>query len=189
MVPEPSHDELARLWQNQGLQEGRMSLQDVRARARAMERASRWRNGSEYLAGIIVLFVVVWAFPTLPNVVLQIGAAMMVLTVLYLAYAVHRRGSVRRLPVDLGTTDSVAFHRTELIRQRDALRSVNRWYLLPFVPSIATMSVGGFIERPERWLFTAGFVVIWIATHVTILGLNHRVARRVEGEISALDQI
>ena len=40
------------------------------------------------------------------------------------------------------------FHRSELVRQRDLLRSVWWWYLLPFVPGMLLIPVGSSLDDP-----------------------------------------
>jgi hypothetical protein len=84
--------------------------------------------------------------------------------------------------------EGFAFHRAELVRQFDAVRSVQRWYLLPLVPGPLVVLFGSVIEHPERWLARAGVLVAWALLYGVILRLNQRAAVRLEGEIATLDE-
>jgi hypothetical protein len=80
------------------------------------------------------------------------------------------------------------FLRAELIRQRDLLRSVWGWYLLPFVPGLLLILVGVALERPERrdWLAPG---IVAAVTFVGIGLLNQRVARKLQRRLDDLDGV
>lgn len=189
MHPDRPTDRVSQLWQEQILEGRPMVLDEVRNRVAVLERAVRWRNGSEYAAGVLGLAVIARALPALPNVVFQIGAVMLALGAVYVAYNLHRRTSARTLPAALGITEAVAFHRAELLRHLDALRSVQRWYLLPFVPGMATILIAALIEHPEQWASRLAVVPVWVLLHWWILRMNERAAVKVEREIGALDAL
>jgi hypothetical protein len=60
---------------------------------------------------------------------------------------IYKRASPVTLPVDLALTASLEFHRRELVRQRDLLRSVWRWYIGPIVPGLVVFYAG---IKPQR---------------------------------------
>ena len=72
----------------------------------------------------------------------------------------HLWGTARTLPSDLALTSALEFHRVQLERQRDLLRSVWWWYLLPFAPGVLVLEIGHALAQPERMV------------------ANHRVERR-----------
>jgi uncharacterized protein involved in response to NO len=76
------------------------------------------------------------------------------------------------------------FHRSELERQRDMLRAVPRWYLLPLVPGIATAIV-------VRWepLVDLGAAAIAFGMFYLIWRLNRWGAKQldVQAQASALE--
>ena len=187
-----AHDDfgrdLNRLWQDQPVEEVSMTLDDIRARARKMERTVSRRNLREYAGALVVVVgcgLIAWL---VTSVVWIAGSALIVLGTLYVVYHLHKWGTARSMPADLAVTDCLAFHRAELVRQRDLLRSVWSWYLLPFVPGWAVIIVGRAIERPDRWLLALGMAVFVGATFFGIGKLNERVARKLQRKIDGLDQ-
>jgi hypothetical protein len=46
-----------------------------------------------------------------------------------------------------GVSTCIEFHRRTLERQRDALRGVGSWYLLPLVPGIAVIMIGTAVNK------------------------------------------
>jgi RNA polymerase sigma-70 factor, ECF subfamily len=97
----------------------------------------------------------------------------------------HRRGSARSVPAGVDAKASIVFHRSELERQRDALRTVWRWYLLPFVPGIAATQIAagmdGGINRAI--VITA---LCSVALFAGVWALNQWGARKLERKIQQL---
>ena len=92
----------------------------------------------------------------------------------------------RRL--DLGLRGSLDFHRVQLERQRDLLRSVWSWALLPFVPGFLVLQIGLALALPAR---TARFIVIGVLFVVLTVGLhalNRRVAARIQQRLDRLKE-
>jgi|KBSMisStandDraft_5_1062788.scaffolds.fasta_scaffold07470_2 hypothetical protein len=180
--------DLNRLWQEQPAEEVRMKLEDTRARALKLKNRGDRRNLREYAAAVVVLVAcIAWGLRE-KNVVVIIGAGLMVLGTLYVVYHLHRYGTVRSMPSDLGLKDCLDFHRAELVRQRDLLRRVWWWYLLPFVPAWALILIGRLIEHPDRWLRALGAAAIFAASFIVIGKLNERAARRLQSGIEDLDR-
>jgi uncharacterized membrane protein (DUF485 family) len=98
---------------------------------------------------------------------------------LYMMFQLYRRGGALRVPAGAGIMATLEFHRLELERQRDALHSVWKWYLLPFAPGFLAVAVVGAIDEGINFKlvrFVAGavilFVVLWI--------LNEHAARKLD---------
>ena len=165
-----------------------MTLDDIRIRAQKMERTVGWRNLREYAGALFVVVafsVIAWREA---NVVVIGGSGLAVLGTLYVVYHLRKWGTARPMPTDLAVTDCLKFHRAELVRQRDLLRGVWTWYLLPLVPGAAVIIVGRAIERPDRRLLALGVAVFVAATFFGIGKLNERVARKLQRRIDTLDQ-
>ncbi len=82
------------------------------------------------------------------------------------------------------------FHRAELVRQRDALRSVWLWYLAPMLPGMLLLFAGSSQVLSGGWpaLVSFGLVAAFVgAVFVTIGVLNSKAAKRLQEEIEALD--
>ena len=182
------HDDVQRLWRDQPSEGVRMSAQEVRGLAEKFERTISRRNRREYIASA---FVVVWfsAWGWLAGrAVVALGCWLVVLGTAFVVFHLHLRGTARRPPGEQDVVSCVEFTISELVRQRDLLRSVWWWYLLPFVPSMLLIVVGGTLERPERWDWLAAGGVSAV-TFVGIGLLNQRVARKLQRRVDDLDAL
>ncbi len=87
----------------------------------------------------------------------------------------------------------IDFHRGELTRQRDALRSVAVWYLAPFFPGVILLFLGRWFQahashRPvglDHLIIVLCGVIIALFWLVVWL-LNQRVAERLQRRIDEL---
>ena len=79
------------------------------------------------------------------------------------------------------------FHRRELVRQRDLLRSVLWWYIGPFVPGLVVFGSGVTPRRGAGSLLNA----MPLSLHVRLGGLwlNRRAAARLDRQIAELDNL
>ena len=85
------------------------------------------------------------------------------------------------------------FLRAQLVRQRDALKSVFWWYMLPFIPGLAMILIGNGMETPAgqgppiwvRWLALA----VMAGVFAGIWWLNQRVARKLQRHIDEIDAL
>ncbi|HWF07406.1 MAG TPA: hypothetical protein VG297_03025 [Bryobacteraceae bacterium] len=173
-----------RLWQGQEVEKVTLTVDEVRHRATRFERRIYGRNRREYVAAVLVIaFFTPQLWRThgwrLTPVVLLIAGTV------YAMFQLHRRGSARPVPADLGIRGSIECHRVELERQRDALHSVWHWYLLPFVPGLAAGLVVTEIDRGinARWIGTGVFFVVVL---VGVWALNERGARKLDRKIQEL---
>ncbi len=169
------------LWQNQEVVRVTITLDDVRHKASRFERRIHWRNVREYVAGgsAVVFFSVQllrhqWHFA--PALLLGIAGT------LYAMLQIYRRGRARLVPGDAGIMATLEFHRLELERQRDALSTVWRWYILPFVPAplavIAIIISDRGIHAP-----LIGLVAFFVLVFVGGWKLNERAARLLNRKI------
>ena len=105
---------------------------------------------------------------------------------IYVMFQLHRRGAAGSLPIDAGLRASLDFHIRELERQRNAVRTVWMWYLLPFLPGfVAELLVLASIERG----INAGLIefgVIFLAVFVWVWRLNESAARKLDRQIEEL---
>ena len=191
MTHEPSQQDMRTLWRNQEMESYPFSLEEIRSQARRFQSQIRWRNLREYLAAVVggVLFVYLFWFRD--DTLVRIGVALTVAGALYVCYQLHKRGSVRKLPAELALKTCLEFHRTELVRQRDLLRDVWRWYLLPVVPGFSLIVLADAVSfSSSLWAFALLFlvVVVWAVVFWSIAALNMREARRLQQEIDALDK-
>jgi membrane protein implicated in regulation of membrane protease activity len=181
------------LWRNQKT-EDTVTLENVHERAAKFQKRVRNRNRREYIAAVFVIAVFSWYIWILPDWYMKAGSALVIIAALFVTWQLHVRGSASRLPQDGSAMGDIDFHRRELIRQRDALKSVWLWYLAPFVPGMVLFTFGmyrhlvatGHAVHPTRFALAAAgnllvFAIIWI--------LNAWAARRLQRRIDELDRL
>ncbi|MEQ1811751.1 MAG: hypothetical protein ABL889_17610 [Terricaulis sp.] len=189
------HDPLQKLWTQQTQEPFTMSLAEVHLHAQRFQSRIRSRNMIEYGAAVIVIAAFAWMAVTIPEPIVRVGAALIIAGALYVCWKLHELGrAATRGELDAGAQSWAAFHRAELTRQRDALRTVWSWYLAPFVPGMLVFLAGvSFTEAnpaplPARLgVFLAGLGIM-AAVYAVIWWLNAIVAKRLDAEIAALDQ-
>jgi hypothetical protein len=116
---------------------------------------------------------------------LRIGHLLIVAGMLYLVAQLHARASARKPPRDGTAMEYLACLRIELARRQQALATVWRWYLLPFVPGTLVITGARAMEEPEfAWLpHLLGFGALLFAVHL----LNRFAAARIGKRLAALD--
>lgn len=186
-------DPLRDLWATDQGDKFTMSIAELSARSDRFRSKIKRRNLTEYLAAILVIGIFGWLAYSIPVLSVRIGAGLIILAAIYISWQLNKVASVDtgEAPVD----NLANMHRRELIRQRDALRSVWRWYLMPFVPGIVVFTLGTTIEAGAS-------VPLWavIVTSIVSLGfsgaiffgvwaLNAYAARKLDEQIKELDSV
>ena len=178
-----SEDKLSELWKSQPLEPLQpVPLAEIRQQASEFQQRVFRRNRREYIAGAIVAPVFLayaWIFPYW---VTKLGALLTVLGTAIVMWQLYRRSSSRALPEALGSSH-VAFHRSELVRQRDALRDVWLWYIGPLLPGFLVFMWGRQAELglSHPWLY-----VIGLGLMLAIAVINRFAARRLQRQIDEL---
>ena len=170
-----------------------MSLDDIRRKAQKFDRTIRRRNGREYIAAAFVVAIFgyyIWHFH---EWFLRIGSGLVIAGAVYMVWQLHRRGSAASEAADLGLTTGLAFYRKELERQHALLSSVWRWYLGPFVPGLAVITLGAAIANPAHspyaWMFAGSYAVVVAIAFWLLARLNQRCADGLQGQIDELDAV
>lgn len=126
------HD-LKALWQSLPTTPVLFSPEDMRVKAEGFRGHIRRRNLKEMSIWLAVCLPLCW-FATWPiSVLWDVGCVLLVLGCAFAAVNLHRRSG----PLVRETTPAVAlveFHRAQLAHERDMLRGMWRWYLLPVLP-------------------------------------------------------
>jgi hypothetical protein len=188
MIDDGDHNDVQRLWREQPSEEVQMSAQEVRGLAERFERTISRRNRREYAASaVVVVWFSVWAWFA-RSALVALGGWLVALAALWIVFYLHRRGNARRLAGEQDVMSGLEFTRSELVRQRDLLRTVWWWYLLPFMPGMLLIHVGYSLEHPERWSLRALGIFVAV-TFVGIGLLNQRVARKLQRRIDDLDAV
>jgi hypothetical protein len=168
------------------------SVGELEKRESALARKESTRRWSESVAGglsIAALGAIAVGLASMPRT--RIAAALLVLGELAVIATLWRRATRRRVPPPMAasTSEHIAHYRAELLRERDALRSVERWYLAPTAPGLLYFPIAIADD-----LGIDGFVmeVVWAISFavvaMVIVGVQRRAACRLDREIAALGE-
>ncbi len=179
--------DLKDIWKSQETEEAPMAIEDIRAQAGKFHSRIRARNLREYIGSIFVIAVFGFYIWTFPNPLMRLGSTMIIAGTLYMVWQLRKRGSSDPLPSVDSASAWLDYHRHALETQRDALRSIWKWYLAPFVPGLIVFLAGKVQSQPHRmWLPTAIAAVICFAVISGIWMLNAWGARRLQRQIDRL---
>lgn len=193
MTNESSPNDMRNIWQNQKTEGPRMSIEEIRGRAGKFERKIYWRNAREYIVALGMVVFFGFEFWRIPYALTRVGYGLMIAGLLYVVWQLHRRGSSRTVPEELGLATSLEFFRRELEKQRALVANVWTWYLGPLVPGWVVLTVAiartnpghlrhiGLTLAVLNLVAALGFIFVW--------RLNQRAARRLEHRIAELDAL
>lgn len=177
--------ELKNAWKAQPTAPLVLDTAQLEKRARRFRLAVRLRNAVEYAAGLFVMAVFLWYAWRFPGVLMRTGSLLAAVGVGVVLWQLHCRASARALLPDTGAA-CIDFHRADLERQRDALRSVWRWYIAPLVPGVVVFRWGVETELADSTLFARGpganLVIAGVFIAVILLNLwgAHRLQKRID---------
>ncbi len=184
----PNDQELKALWRDQEQESGPMTIEHIHARA--FQSRVRSRNVIEYAACAIVIAVFIGYAAIFPNALLKLGSVMTALGAAFTAWQLHRRASAKSLPTNASAVSSLAFHREELARQRDAVRSVAWWYIAPYAPGLGVFMGGLAQTLPDgsrgALVPLGALILVYVVAHTI---LNRRAAKRLQREIDDIDAL
>ncbi len=182
-------DELRDLWQKQEVEEVRISVEELRAKAAKFQRRIQWRNLREQTACLIVIFVFGAMCVKTSQAVPRVSYVLIIVAALYIAWHLQARGAPRSLPAEMGRANGIEFYRSELERQRNLLRSIWKWYLGPMLPGMALLITYAIVTAPPgRRTFPAVYAVVAAAFFWLVSLINQRAAERFNRQIAELDR-
>jgi hypothetical protein len=184
-------DPAKQAWQASVEIAGAPPLEAVRKGADKFYRYVKWRNLVEYGACVIVVGGFGSYIFTLPHVLQKIGSVLVILAVFYIAWQLHRRASAVP-PEAAGTMPLLLFARAQMVRQREALRSIFGWYIAPFLPGLAVFMTGTLLEKRAGVglgpIDAIGSAVM-LAVFAAVWWLNQLGARRLQRHIDEIDAL
>jgi hypothetical protein len=166
----------------------------LRTRADEFHRRVRRRNQREYIAAVPLVPLFAWIGWASGDTLMRIACIVLIAGIALVVWNLSRRGAQPMPEAEALAVPALAFHRAQLVRQRDALRTVWRWYLAPFVPGVALFLAAIYQIMHAHRSAAATLVgvglpaAVVIAVFVGIHFLNRAGARRLDREIAALDQ-
>jgi hypothetical protein len=187
----PNND-MRELWQAQGSGSAPMPLEELRRKAGLFRSRIVRRNLREYAAAAVVAMWFSYCAWRVTDPLARVGNALVVTGDLYVVFELHRRASAPAAPGALEWLACVEFHRAQLVRQRDALASVWKWYIGPFVPGMVILLTGGIIAG-FRHSLRIGLLSLIPAAFVGLVfwgvgRLNRKAADWIQRQIDALDE-
>ncbi|GAB2849862.1 hypothetical protein GCM10027277_17550 [Pseudoduganella ginsengisoli] len=188
-----NEDDIKNLWRSAPAAGSVTPLQeaDLAKRARRFQRRIAFRNFTEYAAALLVCAGFVFYLWEFPDPLMRAGSLLSIFGTLVVVWQLHRRASSRPMPGEESALPSRDFHRAELVRQRDALRSVWLWYVGPLVPGMVVFRMGVNANPDPSLPFARGWAAEGFIACV-ILGvilLNLYGAHKLQRQIDQLDQI
>lgn len=179
-------EDLLRSWQSQPTEASPVSIEQLQVKVRAFRRRTRLGYVLECIAAVLVALgygAAVWA---LPNPWIKAGSALIILAGVFIFFQFRKRWNMRAAPAESLAVQVLEFHRRELVRRRDMLRSSWVWYISPLVPGMLVYWLGMMQAYPQNPFNMIG-VVACFAGFFAVGLLNEWRARRVQREIDALD--
>lgn len=181
-------ENLKNLWQNQRVEPIQMSLEEIRKRAERFQKRIRNRNLREY-AGAAYVFAAsgyfIWRLPYV-----RLGSVLLIAGTLYVVYQLHKRGAAKTVPESLALGTCLEFHRLVLERQRDLVRDVWKWYLLPLVPGMMGVIAGLLLHLPaDDRIRMLPFILFCAAFFYAVWRLNQRGANKLQRQIDDLNSM
>jgi hypothetical protein len=197
MTKEQQFDDLQTLWQHQPTDSYIISLADIQQKAARMQRQIYWRNCREYIAAAILIPIFGYIFWAHDARLPRFGLALIVAAIIYTIYQLHRKGSARTIPSEMGSNSCLDFHLKELQRQLSALRNIWSWYLRPFVPGMAiylvSMTIPVAISKGLNILLAlitlCGSAFFVALIFIGIYRLNQRAADNLQHQIDTLNAL
>lgn len=199
MTNDSASENLRSVWQGQTTEAIQLAPEMLDRKLRRLQRGISRRNVREYCAVVFVVAAFAyyeWKFPT---ILLRIGSGLVIGGALFTAYELHRRASARQAPVDMARNTCLDYYISELVRQRDALRAVWVWYLLPFVPGLCVFLFGltrftvagaqsAFhpISRQVAAVFFAGCAAFVGLVFFAVFKINQWAATKLQSQIDEL---
>lgn len=172
-----------------------MSLADIHDRAARFQSRVRTRNTLEYLAAAFVVACFGWTAASVPEPIVQVGAGLIIAGALYVCWQVYKLGrAATQDELHAGAQSWAAFHRAELTRQREALRTVWSWYLAPFIPGMLVFLVGVSFTSANPVPLVAKLVVLVLGAAIVgsvfaaVAWINALAVKKLDAEIAALDR-
>lgn len=199
MPNEPASHDVKQLWQAQTREPVGISPEELRRMAQKLPKTILRRNLIEYVTAAFLIAIFGYYCWKFEAALVRLGCALIIAGVLFVVYQLHKRGSAKSVPAELALNTCLEFHRVELERQRDMLRNVWSWYLLPLVPGLLVFMIGlfSFVLQLPGARAHIGFVAAWFvgtaafcaAVFALVWKVNQLAASHLQNRIDALDTL
>ena len=185
-MPTQKDADVGQIWRSQAPEIQPVAIE--RMLARSFQSTVSLRNFFEYVAAAAIIIAFGYSAATESSWIAQAGYVLGIAATVYISWQLHARASARNLP-PTGALSALAFHRAELARQRDALRSVWGWYLAPMIPFFVVVTLGRLLEKPSDWPFWVAWLAVAGLILAGVLHLNLRGAEALQRDIEEIDAL
>jgi hypothetical protein len=172
-----------------------MSIEQIRNEAGRFQRKVQRRNLREYIAALAVILFFGRIFLRANDLLVRVGCGLIIAGVAYVTWHLLSKGSPGSLDENAGLSNWIDFRRNELVRQRDLLKSIWRWYLGPLIPGIAAMFLafaqavlGGHLHVKHPGVSVGVDGLFFVTVFLVAARLNARAARKLQRQIDDLDR-
>jgi hypothetical protein len=191
MANEHSSDDAIEIWQSQHVEPLTMSIEELRSRAMKFESQIRLRNRRETIVAGVMIPIFALFLRWFPSPLERAGSILIIAGILFVIYRMNSMAAPAGVPAGGGLETCVAFHRRELERQRDLLRSIAFWYLGPLVPGLVLFNLAVIAPHirpghPTDWWRALPFLAIAAAWFRFTIRLNRRAAHTLQRAIDDL---
>jgi hypothetical protein len=180
---------LLSIWQRQATSSADFTPEQLRERAEQFQAHVRRRNIRDYICAALPALGFASFIFLIQSPLAKLGSAMMMLWGLYFIYGLKRFGSSSTVPTTADTQSCRAFHRGQLVRQRD-LALGRPWGIALIVPGLALFAIGIQLasKHPDDWTKTIGLIGIFIFVCIAVVIDGQLIADKLQQEIDLLDE-
>lgn len=139
-MPGDGFDAVRAAWRSENEELYTISVEELRSKAEQLSARVHRRNLVEYCAAALVAAIDCYYFLHFGSLLARIGSALMLAAIAWIVLHLRQHGSIA--PIPMQTLQSLDFLTVELMRQRDLLRDVWNWYLLPLIPGMTLFLLG-----------------------------------------------
>ncbi len=187
-------DDPIEIWQSQNVEPITMPIEQLRSKAMKFESHIRSRNLRETAIAVALIPLFLLFLRWFPAPLAQIGSWLNIAGLVYVIYRLNGPAAAATVPADAGWENCIAFHRRELVRHRDLLRTVLRWYLGPLIPGVVVFTIGTIAPKvrpghPLDWWRAAPALVLLAVWYWIVVRLNNRAADCLQRQIDELDLV
>ncbi|MGJ8563900.1 MAG: hypothetical protein ACSHXY_10150 [Alphaproteobacteria bacterium] len=188
-----NHDTLKMLWASDAQGLPPMSPDALRSHAKKFRSKIARRNASENAAGVLVIAVFTAYCFLIPAALARLGAGLIILGTGYILWSLHKKASASAKVSCEPSASILSYHKRQLEQQRDALRSIWSWYILPIIPGTIIFLIGTTPEFTDGSELMSGIQAVFprfafvALVLCTVAWLNKRAANRLNQEIKSLD--
>jgi hypothetical protein len=142
-------DDLREVWCGQKVEHTQMTVEELREKARKLQRRFLFGNLLGYVAGTCAVAFSAFSMGHYPPL-MRAGAWLLIAGTINAAYQNHRRVSAKTPSADAAPASWLEFHRRQLERRRDALRGVWVWNFGPLIPGLVLLFLGASLANPAH---------------------------------------